>query len=452
MKAEQSKADKLPRSHSSIERFIRWFAPLLILLAALVGIVLLGTLLKGDEEEPVTIQSPPVNVRTMVVTAETVEDTFEIKGTVKPRRVVRIAAEVGGRIESIASVTASGKAKNINDEIKKGAVVKVGTAIMFLNTDMFQAAYDQMQAQLGQAQYDLDVLERIQDEAGVVSEKELANAKSQLKIAEAQSRSAKVNLDRTTIVSPIGGTLNRLMKETGEYVIPGEVVAEIVDDSQYKAVFAIPERDALYFEKGDEHTICACSRGELDLVGTISYLSASADESTKTTEMELTLDKKVGDFIHSGLIVTARLKRRDLESVIMIPLQAVIPTESGHLVYIAEDGKARKREIEIDMRFIKGSSVRVLSGLDQNDRLIISGQRYCGNGQDVREEHVDLADIELLAYDLHGSVSAEELKEAAAELQVRFQRLGGVLAADVMVRGDREVPLLLSPEKLKAYE
>ena len=37
----------------------------------------------------------------------------------------------------------------------------------------------------------------------------------------------------------------------------------------------------------------------------------------------------------------------------------------------------QKQEIDIDMRFIKGSDVRVLSGLSAGDRLIIEGHRFC---------------------------------------------------------------------------
>ncbi|MBU0617299.1 MAG: hypothetical protein KKI02_06265, partial [Planctomycetes bacterium] len=119
---------------------------------------------------------------------------------------------------------------------------------------------------------------------------------------------------------------------------------------------------------------------ETRLTGQVSYISELADELTRTTRVEIT----VGNPEHrlrSGQIIRARLTRRVLTDVIMIPLGSVIPLEQGRVVYVANDGQAERREVELGL--IKGRSVRILSGLKAGDRVIVAGHRYVGPGQPV---------------------------------------------------------------------
>jgi multidrug efflux pump subunit AcrA (membrane-fusion protein) len=76
--------------------------------------------------------------------------------------------------------------------------------------------------------------------------------------------------------------------------------------------------------------------------GEITYISELADSQTLTTRVELTIDNSE-QAVRSGQIVRVRLTRRVLREVIMIPLEAVIPTEQGRFVYLAEGGRAAQR-------------------------------------------------------------------------------------------------------------
>ena len=86
--------------------------------------------------------------------------------------------------------------------------------------------------------------------------------------------------------------------------------------------------------------------------------------------------------LRSGQIVRAKLTRRLLRNVIMVPLSSIIPLENGKAVYVVDrEQKAERRLVELG--FFKGRSVRILSGLDEGDQLIVAGHRYVGPGQPV---------------------------------------------------------------------
>jgi len=92
--------------------------------------------------------------------------------------------------------------------------------------------------------------------------------------------------------------------------------------------------------------------------------------------------------------------RGDLTNVIMIPLAAVIPRESTsgdgagrpgsddieYTVYVVESGKAWPKPVTIDIESVRGTRVRVKSGLKAGDRLIVDGHRRCGPGDAVKTD------------------------------------------------------------------
>jgi multidrug efflux pump subunit AcrA (membrane-fusion protein) len=105
-----------------------------------------------------------------------------------------------------------------------------------------------------------------------------------------------------------------------------------------------------------------------------------ADEQTRATRVEVTV-RNNPRLLRSGQIVRARLTRRVLRDVIMIPLAAVIPLESGNEVYVEENGAAQRRSVRLGL--IQGLLVQVEEGLSPGERLIVAGHRLVGPGQSV---------------------------------------------------------------------
>jgi len=312
---------------------------------------------------------PPTNVRIEVLKAiPEMADTFELPAVVEADYVVNVSAEVAGRIEKIPC--------------KEGDTCRKGDLLMALNTDLLQAAYDRAKAQ---ADFDKAQYARIKklNEGGAVTDQELDQATANLAVSRAATASARAELDRARILSPGSGTLNALRVEEGEYVQPGTPVAEIVNLNTVKVVVQVPERDVPFVKKGDRAEVFAVVRGEEENVGsTISFISELANPETRGVRVEIAVDNRKRR-LRSGQIVRARLTRRVLRGVIMIPLLAVIPLEDGHAVYVAETNKAQRREVQLGL--IRGTRIQVLSGLKDGDRLIVSGHRYVGPGQAVRE-------------------------------------------------------------------
>ncbi|MCK4627064.1 MAG: efflux RND transporter periplasmic adaptor subunit, partial [Phycisphaerae bacterium] len=329
-------------------RLFRKALPGLIVIAVLLGVVAIALFLKKRSDDKPPSERPPVNVVTDVIRPEaSVLDTFEIGGGVEADRVVKVAAEVDGRVEEILCL--------------KGKDVRKGQPIVRLNTDILQAEFDIAKAQ---AEFDAGEYKHIAD----LHKKDAATAteENQFRTRAAVSKAAfdiaKARLERATIVAPFDGTLDDVVPEVGTYVNCGDIVAVIVDMDPAKVVVDVPECDVPFLKIGQEEEIVIKGRAK-NLTGKITYISKLIDRGSNTTRVEISVDNRTG-LLWSGQIVHVRLLRRVLKDVILVPLEAVIPMEKGKkVVYVVEDGKAVRREVKIELALLSKQCVCIRSGL-----------------------------------------------------------------------------------------
>ena len=336
----------------------------MVLLAASF-VVVVGMIPKPDEKEP-NQQTPAVNVTVLPI--EPIidfKDTFTTPGSVEPNSVTRVAAEVPGRIEYVTP--------------QEGRPVEAGEKLVELNTDLLQAAADQAKASM---EFDIRERERVKTllDRGNATPTEYDQACAQAEGSKAAYDAAKAQLDRAVIYAPASGRLDKVPVETGEYAVPGLVVAEIVETDPMIVVVEVPERDMRHIRLGQEETILADALGDKRLTGTIRFIGAIADAASRTTRVELAVPNPDGE-LKAGQIVTAHMLRRIIPEAIMIPLGAVISLESGYRVYVVEDGLAQPRDVKLGL--LKGRDVQAVSGLSAGERLIVRGHYYVGPGQAV---------------------------------------------------------------------
>ncbi len=343
--------------------------PLLIIIGTLTAIALAAVLSHLFRRPPAPpSEPPPVNVRVMTIRPEgKVADTMDLPAVVEPNRVVRVAAEVSGRVEKL--------------HLDDGATVSRGDAILELNTDILRAEHDRAVAQ---QQFDKAEVERIGKllTGGASTERQRDEAVARLSISAASAAQTKALLDRSRILAPISGVINRVSVEKGEYVQPGTIIADIVDTAVVKVAVDLPERNTPFIRLEDVGQVQAQVRGEMrEFPGRVTFLSALADAQTRVSRCELTVDNRDG-LLRCGQIVRVRLVRRTLDHAILAPLLSVIPMEEGKIVYVVEGDVARQRPVTLGL--LRGRDVQITSGLEAGDRLIVAGHRFVGAGQRVK--------------------------------------------------------------------
>jgi membrane fusion protein (multidrug efflux system) len=340
-----------------------------IIIAAIAVLIAL-TKLPHRKKDTLPSEVPPVNVTVMTVTAQQqLADTFKLPAVVEPNRIVDISAEVEGRVESIPP--------------EEGDAVKAGDLLIQINADLIRPLFDIAQEQVKRDRIEFERMDSlVKDNA--TSQRDLDDARTKLAISEANLEEVRARLERTRIYSPIVGRLNDIIVEVGEYVQIGKPVAQVVDSDTVKVVVDVPEKDISFFSVGQKAEVFVNIKEqeekEISMTGTISFISELADEQTRSTRVEISLDNRKR-LLRSGQIVQVQLTRRIIKDAIMIPLLAVIPMENSKAVYVVNSKEAQRCQVVLGV--IKGDNVHIKSGLKPGDRLIIAGHRFVAPGQQV---------------------------------------------------------------------
>lgn len=362
----RKQTDQPKESKKTSGWFVRNVAKVIIILGAIAALSFVAKIPKKVDETAAS-EAPPVNVKVMNISpVPEFSDTFTLPAVVEPNRIVTVSAEVEGRIETIPVV--------------EGCNINAGSLLIKLNTDLLQPQYDMAKAQLERDKIEYTRMANLVKN-NATAQSDLDNARTKRDISSAQFDEIQARLNRATIKAPISGVLNKILVEEGEYIQSGKAVAEIVDNDTVKVVVDVPERDISFFTNGREAEVHTTYQGkDRVFTGTITFISQLADELTRSTPIEITLDNKE-KCLHSGQIVQVVLTRQILKDVILIPLAAVIPLENGNAVYVANSPTAKRCEVVLGI--IKGDNVQIKSGLKEGDKLIISGHRFVVDEQTV---------------------------------------------------------------------
>ena len=325
----------------------------------------------ADEQAVTAVtQSSAVRVRTQ--TAEEVMRTIVVNGKTAPARVVELAAETDGRIETIGA--------------ERGASLRRGNLIVRLDERDRAARLAQAEAPVKQREVEYAARVRLQTES-YVSEAQLQEAVALLEAAKAELTRAQLDLDYMEIRAPFAGALQARMVEVGDFVKRGDPIATYVDNRTIIVSANLSEFDARYVDVGDSAE-ARLATGET-VRGKIRYIAPVADEATRTFTVELEVDNTDGELRAGG---TAELR---------IPAEAVFAHRiSPSLLTLDDAGNVGVKiindsgEVEFVVADIALSSNDGvwLAGLPETATIITVGQGYVASGAVV--DAVPESDVE----------------------------------------------------------
>lgn len=312
-------------------------------LALTAGIVLLV----GSKKEPiVTVQVEPVRRRTItqVVTAT---------GKIQPEIEVKISPEVSGEIVALP--------------VKEGQRVKKGDVLLKIKPDVYIAQRDQFAAGVLSARANLTRAEteykRYKElfSKGLVSQAEYDQATAVYEGARAQYAQAKASLDqanenlrKTTIVSPMDGTVSQLNSRLGERVLgtqqfQGTEVMTIADLSRMEARVEVSETDVILISIGDTARISVDALPDRKIDAVVYEIANTATSRGLGTQEEVTNFQVKMRIItpdvplRPGMSMTADIETETKQNVLAVPIQSVTTRmPKMEEKELAQDGQRRE--------------------------------------------------------------------------------------------------------------
>lgn len=206
-------------------------------------------------------------------------------------------------------------------------------------------------------------------------------------IADANLKSANVNLGYTEIKAPISGEIGRSKLTKGNVVSPDSgSLTEIVSRDPMYVTFPVSQRVFLDVErqKGREQAFAVRVRfsdgSVYDQTGKINFIDVTVNQATDTILVRATFPNPQGKLI-DGQLVRVLVDSDKPQEKLLVPQSALIADQQGIYVFVVEDGKAAIRRVKPGGQF--GAYSIVDEGLKAGDQVIVQGMETLRAGTPV---------------------------------------------------------------------
>ena len=228
---------------------------------------------------------------------------------------------------------------------------------------------------------------------GVITKDQLDTRAAEMRIARAVVRRLRADeaaqaelLQRHRIVAPFAGVVASRDTEVGEWVAPGANIVELVADREVAVEVTLPQEFVASVQTGVSITLSFDALGGRRFPAGQIALSPSGD--VRTRSFRLRIAPQSDDLgIAPGMSAQAFIAFATEKSVIAIPRDALVRQPDGRAIVwiVGETGESpvvSAREV-IPGR-ADGGSIRITSGLQAGEKVVVRGNESLQAGQPVR--------------------------------------------------------------------
>jgi len=289
----------------------------------------------------------PIPVTTEKAVRKTILQTVSATGKVQPETEVKISPEVAGEI--------------IELPVADGMGIKKGDLLVKIKPDSYKALLEQQEAAISAAkatnlQQKASMLKTEQDlkraddmyakktisiqeynaaqAAADVAKNTYESSLHEIERAQAGSSQARDQLSKTTVYSPIDGTVTILNSKLGERIVAtgqfaGTEVMRVADLSRMQAVIDVNENDVPNVKIGDKANVKIDAYGDRKFKGTVAQIGNTGKTTGTGTQEEVTnFEVKINleredVLLRPGLSCTADIETNMVKDAVAVPMQAV---------------------------------------------------------------------------------------------------------------------------------
>ncbi|MBT8103867.1 MAG: efflux RND transporter periplasmic adaptor subunit [Gammaproteobacteria bacterium] len=394
-----------------------------ILVVAAVTVIIFSR----SEEELLEVQTAPVGLETIV-------QTVNATGRIQPETQIRISADVSAKIMAL--------------HVAEGQWVEKGQLLVELDRERYEASVESGEANVRSAQANAklvrqnmlkaekdferarDVVARklesqsVLDATSAAYQVEVARYESaldQVEQARAALKQAQDSLSKTTIYSPMAGTISDLNKEQGEIAIGSQfqedVILVVADLSKMEAQVNVDESDIVNVKIGQEADIEVDALFGETLKGTVYEIANTANTDAQGSANQKTeFEVKVAisgeiERLRPGMTASADIRTNTKIDVVGVPIQSVAvrtidqltlegeevadaeerftADEDGfvEIVFCVEDdGTVVARQVKTGIQ--SNDMIEILSGVDAGEEVVTGSYRAISsdlqNGAEVK--------------------------------------------------------------------
>jgi membrane fusion protein (multidrug efflux system) len=331
-----------------------------ILLSALVGLAMHDvTFAQQGASKP---QGMPVSVIEAVKTS--VPNVIEVTAQAEGAKETEVRARVAGIL--------------IKRLYEEGERVKEGQPLFQIDPEPYKIALEESQARAKQTAREAARLKGL-FEKQAVSRKEFDDATSANEVAQANLKTAQLNLKWSTVTAPMSGVSGRAQRSEGNLITTttdGSLLTSIYQVNPIWVRFGLSASDTSKLPGGRLDASLPTSveifmpDGKLyPQKGKINFLSTFIDPKLGTQQLRAEFPNPEQQIL-PGQFLRVRITTGKIENIFLVPQAAVIQTERGFMVWtVGADNKVVPTPLKMGNWL--GKNWVVLSGLKEGDKVVI---------------------------------------------------------------------------------
>jgi multidrug efflux system membrane fusion protein len=312
---------------------------------------------------------PTTKVALAPVEREQAPRTFHGVGELEAARQVELASETAGRVVRIAFTS--------------GQQVKQGELLVQLNDAPEQAERLRLRAQLRNAETVLTRTRRLMADK-VATQEQLDHAQTARDMAQGELRGIEAVIAQKAIRAPFAGTIGIRHVHEGQYLNAGDAIASLVDGGTLNVNFAVEVQATPHLRQGLPVEIRVDAWPERRFEAQVSAVDPLIGAS-RTLRVQAGLPNVDGALL-AGMFANVRVLREQPTPVLAVPETAVTYTAYGQTVFVAEAGEPQGmtvRRVAVKTGERWDGRVEIVSGLNEGDRVVVSGQLKLSDGMTV---------------------------------------------------------------------
>ena len=322
-------------------------------------------------------QDSALPVRTYRVSGKVVDDAISTTGELRANEEVDLRSEDEGRIVDL--------------RFEEGQTVSRGELLVKINDADLVAEQRRLEVQRDLAQ------RREQRSMALLEEQTLSQdvyeeARGRLQELEAQLEQVAAEIEKTEIRAPFAGIVGLRHVSRGSLINSSTTIARLQDLDPIKLDFSVPEKYAGELGAGDTVTFTV-SGNNRTFEGRVYAVEPRIDPATRTVQVRARAANSEY-MLFPGAFAKVRVVLSREDDALMVPSIALIPGAEGTTVYVAVDGRAEPRAVEVGQR--TEDRVQILTGLQAGDRVIVSGIQQMRPGLKIEAVEIEAVEIKAI--------------------------------------------------------
>jgi len=353
----------------------------------------------------------------VLVTRAPLANSLTLTGEFRPFQQVDVHAKVAGYIRHIFV--------DVGDKVKSGQELAT-LEVPELNAQVTGAQADIRRSQdaVRRAQSDIERAESThqayhaaytrlkqasEERPGLVAEQELDDSMAKDKETDAQINSnraalaesqnglgmARATLERLSalqayshITAPFAGVVTKRYVDTGALISAGtssetqsQPVVQLAEWYLLRLVIPVPESAVPLLHLGSVVQVHVPSLNQ-DFQGRVARFADALNDETRTMHTEIDVENPQNT-LTEGMYAEVKLALHGKENALTLPIQAVVDEGGKHYVLVL-DGQDRVQKTYVELGEQTSSTVELLHGVSEKDKVISAGQADYQIGEVVK--------------------------------------------------------------------